>query len=1054
MFQWLNCLLKKWQFSAIYSLILLTLLLMTSAAVQAQTFRGRVIGTVKDSQGLVVAGATITVTDTGKNLSRTATSDQDGNFTIFELPAGTYSVAAEAQGFSRTVFSNVEVSVGRDSRCDFSLSASGSSEVITVEGGSTLINTNSTENGGVLDNKQLLELPLNGRDFQDLIGLRPGFQRQPGGGFGSINVNGQRNTSNNFQVDGISNNDNYFGTVAQGQEGVNVKSGGFLPIDAIQEFTTTSNPKAEFGSKAGGVINVALKSGSNEFHGTVYEFLRNEKLDARAFFNTDNQPKNPLRQNQFGFTLGGPVVKDKLFFFGNYEGQRVRQSESFIVNTPGQAAIAAATPASGINPLSARILQLFPLGDSQNRAPVTIPTFSDIDNYLIKMDYVIDARNTISGRYVIGNTDQTELDNFFLRPEYVSASDQRSQLLGASYTSLLTNNLTNEVRFGYTRLRQFIAPLDRDANPADIGFVTGVTDPSRFGFPVIRITGFDNLGGRNTNLFSDPNETYTIVDNVSWKKGKHDIKLGGDFRFDRSINTRDIAARGEFRFRSLADFLSGRIDRASVLTGSTKREISQKSFSLFMQDDFKLTPRITLNYGLRYEFFGVISEANDLLANFIPGRGLVQVGSPDLNRPYERDNNNFAPRVGIAWNLFGNNKTVIRASWGLFYDPPALSAFVGQNGNVNAITPTLGLNFNPVGSVNSYVIRPRGSALRFNLNQQIFPNFNIPTSFLDVLAIDRNIRTPYSQNYSFNIQQEVWKNGVLEVGYVGSRGTKLYSVTNINQVSNVDTGERPFDTQLVNRDGDPVFQYVNLLAANTNSSYNSLQLTFNQRNVRGFSALVGYTFAKSLDTVSSNRPVNPQNSLNLGAERARSDFNVEHRFTASFSYDIPRLKFLPQYLGDGFAVNSLMTFQTGRPVDVFYSDDFSGFLEFNDRPNIIGDINQIKFQPNEAIDPRLLNTVFARPALGTFGNAGRNLLTAPGFTIVDFSVTKNTKLTERFRLQFRAEFFNIANNPEFARPSGSLLSANFGSLRDTADRGNPLASGGPRRIQFGLKLYF
>ena len=1034
---------------------LLIVLLATFAGApssSAQSARGRLIGTILDPDGKAVSGAVVTATNAATGQTRTATSSGSGTFAIVELEPGSHDVTIEGSGFKRATAS-IEVAVGRDTSLDVTLEVGGVNESVTVEAGTPLLNATTTETGGTLSQKALTELPLNGRDFQDLLGLFPGFQRQPGGGFGSTNVNGQRATSSSFQVDGISNNDNYSGTVAQGQEGVFVKTGGFLPVDAIQEFTVSANPSAQYGQKAGGHVNVALKSGSNEFHGTLYEFFRNDVVDARAFFNEADQPQNPLRFNQFGFTIGGPIVKDKLFFFGNYEGQRVRQAESYIVFTPGLNSILDALPDGGIDALSARILPLFPAGDDNDQAIVSIPSFSDIDNVIYKMDWVVNERNTINGRYLLGNTDQTEVDSFYLRPEYAANNDQRSQLVGLAWTSSLRPAIVNEVRFGYTRLYQAITPVDGDVNPADIGFVTGVTDPTRFGFPRIRITGYDTLGGRLTNLISDPSETYTIVDNVSLTLGRHNVKFGGEYRYDRALNTRDIAARGEFRFRSLGDFLEGRVDRASILTGSTTRDIRQNNVSFYVQDDFKLTPNLTVNAGLRWEYFGVISESDDLLANFIPGRGLVQVGA-GLDRPYDRDPNNFAPRVGFAWDVTGDGKTVVRGNYGIYYDQPALSAFIGQNGNVNAITSTLGLNFNPVGGVQSYVIRPRGSAINWALGEQIFPNFDIPTSFLDVLGFDEQLRTPYAHEYSLNIQREVWTGGVLEVGFVGTKGTRLYQLRDINQIYDVDRESRPFDFQFVDEFGDPMFQYVNYVTSDGNANFNSLQVRFQQRNVKGFTSLVGYTYGKSIDAASTNRPINPQNSLNVGAERARSDYDVQHRFTGSFTYDIPTLEGLPRVLGEGWAVNGILTLQTGRPVDVYYGDDVSGFYEYNDRPNVIGDISRIEFRPGQPIDPDVLDTIFEMPAFGTFGSAGRNILQEPGYQNFDFSVTKRTEISDRFTLQFRAEFFNIANHPNFARPRGDLFSDNFGAQTDSADRGNPLGSGGPRRIQFALKLIF
>lgn len=1038
---------------AVCWMALIAMIMVPLARAGAQTARGRLVGTVTDADGKVVAGAAVTATNQNTNFTRTTTTTSNGTYTVVELPPGVYTVSVEAQGFKRGA-STVEVVIARDTLTDFSLEVGEISEVVTVEGGSPLINATTTETGGSISQRLLTELPLNGRDFQELLPLFPGFQRAPGGGFGSTNVNGQRNTSSNYQVDGISNNDNYSGTVAQGQEGVFVKTGGFLPIDAVQEFTVASAPTAQFGQKSGGLVNIALKSGTNEYHGTIYEFFRNEALDARSFFNTVDQPQNPLRFNQFGFTVGGPIVKDKLFFFGNYEGQRVRQAESYIVFVPGPASIQRAFASVGTaNPLSAKILALYPSGDNSDQGIVTSPSFSDIDNYLVKIDYVANERNSINGRYVIGNTNQTEVDSLFLRPEYISANNERSQLVGLSWTSQLSNRVINEVRFGYTRLYQKIVPVDASVNSADFGLVTGVTDPTRLGFPRIRITGFDTLGGRSTNLIADPSDTISIVDNVSWTLGRHNIKFGGEYRWDRAVNTRDIAARGEFRFRSLTDFLEGRVDRGSVLTGSTLRDVRESSVAFFVQDDFKLVPRLTVNLGVRYEYFGVISEQNDLLANFIPGRGLVQVGN-GLERPFDRDPNNLAPRVGLAWDVKGNGRTVVRASYGIYYDQPALSAFIGQNGNVNAITSTLGLNFNPVGSVDSYVIRPRGSNLNWTLGQQIFPNFDIPTNFLDVLGFDQHLRTPYTQSWSFNIQRELTSDTVLEIGYVGSKGTRLHQLRDINQITDVDSEARPFDYQFVDEFGDPVFQYVNYLTSDGNSNYNALQVRLQQRDWHGLTTLFSYNYGKSIDYASTNRPINPQNSLNVRAERARSDYDVKHRFTASIAYEVPRIGFLPAWAGEGWGLNSLITLQTGRPVDIYYGDDVSGFYEYNDRANIIGDISRIEFRPSRAIDPDVLETIFETPAFGTFGSAGRNLLTEPTYKNADFSITKSTRLAERLTMQFRTEFFNIFNRPNFARPRGDLFGSNFGALTDTADRGNPLGSGGPRRIQFAVKLRF
>jgi outer membrane receptor protein involved in Fe transport len=664
------------------------LTIIFSLAVAAQTYQGRILGSVADQSGAAVRGAKVTITNVGTGVARVLETNDAGDYVASNLPPGLYKITVEAGGFKKVERTEVRLEVAKDVRIDVAMQPGAVAETVTITEDAPLIETANNTLGGTFSNKAINDLPLNGRDFQNLVVLRPGVQRQTGGGFLSISSNGNRPENNNFIVDGTDNNDPYYGTTVINAEGVQGTPGTILPIDAIQEFNAQQNPPAEYGWKPGAIVNLGLKSGTNELHGTAYIFERNNAFDARNFFNTEPDPKKALRQHQFGGSAGGPVIKSKLFYFGAYEGLRALVSNSNLVSSPATVSLGG-DPENSIpdaiahlqsmrvplNPLSANLIGrgsftgngpfpgLFPVNNGNNPAGPTqvgagFPNTNRNDNFIIKSDYNINSKNTVSGRYFFGDSLQQEQDITVLRPEWRSQSQLRAQVFGVNWTHTPTSRLVNEARFGYNRFWQAILTVDNDLDPVKTyGINTGVTDPVNFGMPTIVISGFNQLGGNSGwPLLTVPNQTWQFVDNVSYTFGAHTLRFGGEFRHGSTDNLRNRRGKGRVRFLGdgafdgstpLEDFLAGVPARGDIFVGSSKRHVTISSFGAFAQDDWRVSPRLTLNFGVRYDLNGVIKEKNNLLGNFDPQVGLQQVGV-NIDRPYERDNNNFALRPGLG----------------------------------------------------------------------------------------------------------------------------------------------------------------------------------------------------------------------------------------------------------------------------------------------------------------------------------------------------------------------------------------------------------------------
>jgi hypothetical protein len=1037
----------------------------------AQSISGRITGVVTDPSGAVVQDAGVTVTNEGTGGRRRSTANENGFYIIPELPVGIYTLKVENSNFTPAIRQHVKVDVGAETRVDIELTLQATEVAVNVAAEAPLMQPDSSALAELVNSKQVDALPVNGRDFRRLTTLVAGSApRSQRGSLGSFTVNGQREKSNIFLLDGVDNNDSFRNQPSFNQGGVTGAPATLFPIDALGEFTIQTQSAAEYGRNSGAIVNVAIKSGTNRFHGSAYDFLRNDNLDARNTFETQ---KGEFRNNNFGGVLGGPILRNQMFFFSGYEGQREFVFSPGVVRVPGAADLAGARDANAAmghaeNALSTRILQLFPqpnfnlTATTGNNYAFAAPNTNNNDNFLIKVEHHFSDRFNLSGRYVYGDGNQTfplTSGNGSPLPAYQTVVPTRVQLSGLNFAQILSARLINETRLGYNRYVQTFTPLDGSFDPASIGLITG-----SLSLPTITIPGFVSLGAPTNVPRGRVSSGYQFVDNLTWTRGAHTFKIGGEYRRAIVNSFNDTNARGRLNFNNLADFLGGVLSASgtTILRGVTRRDTFTDNFGFFAQDDWKVASRLTINLGLRYEYLGLFKEEGNRLSNFIPTTGLVRVGSPGLPGLYKPDRDNLAPRIGFAYDVTGKGRTVVRGAYGFYYDTPSQDFFLLQGFQSGgpaspATNPLPGLGVFNVAFDPGQVI-PYGPGVPVFGHTAAAP----PTSNIALFAVDPNLRTPYVQNYSFNVQQELRPGMALQVGYVGSHGTKLLRLRDINQATPGDPStrqsRRPFHAQF------PQFSFINYLEGSANSTYNALQTTLKQRLSRGLNFSVAHTWSKSIDDASNGiyggtRGVSfPQDSFNLRAERAVSVFDVRHRFTANLTYDLDFLRsargnFLKS-VTEGWHIGGIYTGGSGLPITPFLSTDVSGTGELNDRPNLISDprsgaLRNVSLWFNPA--------AFSRPANGTFGSSGRNTIVGPTLHIVDLSLGKTTRLNDHFAVQFRMEAFNLFNHANLSLPNVDFASGTFGTVTETPDTtaGNPrLGEGGPRVVQFGLKLLF
>ena len=989
-------------------LTVIGMVLVLSLPLFSQTTTGRILGTVTDQSGAGVSGASVVITDVQRDIKRTVTSDASGDYAAPELQPGVYKIRAEAKGFKAVERPNIVVEVAEDLRVDIALPTGQISETVVVTDEVPLVNSTSATLGGTLSNAEINDLPLNGRNYENLLQLRPGVTRYPGGGFSTTSTNGLRAEDNAYFIEGLFNSEPYSGQAIINGAGIAGDSATILPIDSIQEFNVEELAPAEFGWKPGAVVNVGLKAGTNQIHGTAFAFGRDGVMDARNFFNTVPNAKLPRTLEQYGGSVGGAIVKDKVFFFGAYEGQMYDVGNSFGgVTAPTTASLPAAQnctflatgncansitdviadlQAGGITPDAASLNIAgcalaggavtcngtgFPANNTQSTTVTNgFPNDVKVYNAIGKVDVSLSQNSRLSGMYFFGNNSGTVEDFPELQSKWRSDIHTRAQVVGGSWVWTPSPRWVNEARVGYSRLYQPTLPGDLNTPASAYGLNTGVSGAFTGGLPRIGFGGvFTGLGAFKWPKFQGPDSITQFVDHISYTAGNHSIKFGGDMHRNQVTNAAYGNARGSVTFLGgvlsgsstpLEDFFAGLPFKSSVEVGNPTLQLHNWAYGLFAQDDWRATKRLTLNFGLRYEYSTVVQEAHNLLGNFDPNVGLVQVntGTNRISSLYKPDPTNFAPRFGFAWDTNGKGSTVVRGGVGMVYETINWQSFIAFN---NAFGP----GSVPTGGLyNGAQIDPGGTITTGNITVKNFlnpvpwdtPNAPLygnpvvdctPPNPCPVMTVSRNMSTPYVWNWSLSVQHAFTPNLTLEMAYVGNHGANQTGIRDINQppvgsgwpAANVaactadaltkgfyDTVNNancqvaaevgPYNTKFPYLSN--IFQMANVYRSN----YNGLQVTLNSRNYHGLSMVAGYTYAHALDDVGANWDFGygsglPQNAYNPGGEYANSDFDVRHRLTVSFTYAVPGKKGYGQAL-EGWELNSIVTLQSPQhwgPMD-------------------------------------------------------------------------------------------------------------------------------------------
>jgi len=1046
------------KFGSIVPVILCVLWTITPA-VRAQSLRGSIVGRVTDAADNPLAGAEVTLLEEETHRQRSARTDADGRFDVTLLSPGRYRIEAGLAGYRKST-RIITLLVDQEVDIELPLLAERSSEQVKVTGEAGLVKTDSAILSTVIQSRDIRNLPLDGRNFYELTLLVPGSAPAAQGSAGSdrgdftFNINGAREDANNYLLDGVFNG--------------YPKLNGFAvtpPVDAVREYEVLTNAyDASFGRNIGGQVNVVLQSGTNRLHGTAYEFMRNAVLDGTNYFAPKDESSPKDIRNQFGATLGGPIRKDRSFFFVDYEGWRIREGITQTTNVPTLAErigdfshsslvpidlftsapfAGGVIPKNRLDPIALAIAALYPL---PNRAVsgqnyVASPTQTDRnDHFDVRLDHQLSKSSELSFHYSFGGRDFFEPfgapGSSASVPGYGNDVPRRSQNAMLSETHIFTPYFLNEVRLGFDRVSLKVNQQNQNNNlNKAVGLPTISTNARDAGLTEIVVSGFSGLGDELNNPQSDTNNTYQLTDSATWVRGSHMVKFGADIRRLQQNSFADVESRGLIEFvgftgNALAEMLQDVPSVSAIARLDNPQHLRTQSYDFFVHDSWRARPNFTLTFGVRYEYNTPAVDPQDRASIYDPAtRSIVPIGKNGVPRAgYNSDGNNFAPRLGIAWTPDKPRRWVLRTGYGIYYDQSALA-------------PSEGLYFSPP-YFNSQLFIPSAQfpILLENPFPSNYPGF-IPNA---AFTFQRDLRTPYMQQWNIGLQRQIGGSSVAELSYVGTKGTKLIDNRDINQA-------KP-NPQQPNLRPVPQFADIDAYESRGNSQYNALQARFTQRLHAGLSALAAYTWSKSIDDASgffssAGDPNFPQDSNNTRGDRGLSNFDIRHRFTLSYSYDLhfPSKNILLR----GWQTNGIWTFQTGRPFTVTLlpgTDNSNTGLPgigygVVDRPNVVGSPHISNPSPDRWFNP----SAFVTPPYGTFGNAGRNILEGPGFSSVNVSLVKNTTIWEAATVQFRAEIFNLLNRANFGLPDAFVGSPSFGSI--------PTA-GTPRRIQFGLKLLF
>jgi outer membrane receptor protein involved in Fe transport len=994
-------------------------------------------GTVSDTQGAGVPGATVTAKNTGTGVERSSTTDKAGDYQIAALAVGTYRIEVRMQGFQPQVAAGVLVEVARTVVKNFQLAVGTMSEEMTVTSEAPSIENGTTSVGQVINQRTVQEIPLNGRHFVDLGLLIPGSVTPPANGFltaplrgqGSFGLNtaGNREDTVNFMINGVNLNDMVQNQIT------------FQPsINTVQEFKVDNSTfSAEYGRNSGAIVNIATRSGSNQFHGEAFEFFRNQDLDARNFFAAT---KSPFKRNQFGANLGGPILKDKTFFFVSYEGTRQRQGldiNSGVLRDDQRALV--------VDPVSQKLLSLIPhanatgpSGEGRYLGSATAPV--NIDQWTGDLSHSFSTSDRLHAYYAFQKDlrgEPTLQGNTI--PGFGDTRQSHRQILTVNESHSFSPSLVNEARFGYNKIHITFSP-NAQYNPVDYGMSTGIT--TALALPQISVGGLGlNFGGPGGFPQGRTDTSWVLADTVSYLSGRHSFKFGGEWRRFENVNF--TSDPGTFSYASLADFYVGRGNAFSITLGDRPSDIVTQSLGVFAKDTLRVDSRLSLELGLRYDWIKAPTDSENRFVVFdAPTVSLIQVGTNGRNDVYSGKSSFLEPRVGAIWNLTSDGKTVVRAGYAYLVDQPVTNAVTGLTAN-----PPLAVPLNIAGTVMLQ------SALATAAAAGIAP-----------ASINPDFGPAHTQSYNVNIQREIGNSMGLMVGYFGSQGRDLRIGRNLNQFVN---GVRPYPRLSATSPILPGATVGNITEGTTlgESHYNSLWVSLNKRMAKGLQFNASYTLAKSTDTNSQNNSgVVGQDSTNIIESLGPSDFDVRHRFVINAIYELP---FKGNRFAEGWQLGIITQLQSGSPLTILTNvNTFTGNATL--RPDLSGSVTPTG-SPNQwfsnasVCDPRTPatctgNAAFTIPvsAAGVFhfGNMGRNAILGPGFSNTDFSVTKNMKLSGDVRLQFRAEAFDVFNHANFGNPGRTATpgSTSFGLI--TATRFPAGDSGSSRQLQFALKLLF
>lgn len=1057
-----------------YFALLLTTL---PGVIYAQGVTATISGTVTDASGGRLAQAQVRVVNELTGEQRQDKTNATGDYLFLNLPIGRYSVQAEVQGFRKFTQQGVQLSVNQNGRVDIRLEVGALSQEVMVSGGAPLVDTREVQLGGVVETRRVNDLPLNGRNVYQLVTTLPGVTSArlaagPDDTGNFLNVNGSRSRQSTFFLDGNMNNSHFRNS---GNEAPNP--------DAVEEFRLiTSNFNAEFGRSSGAVVNVVTRSGTNQYHGSLFEFLRNNDLNARNFFVPTVQP---LHQNQFGGSFGGPIKHDKLFFFGSFQGMRVRssafQNKALVATAAERAGDFSAAPASQLprdpltgqpfpggiipasrlDPVASKILaQMVPLPNtSDGRLESFQPAWNNGNQGLVKLDYQASSAHRLSGSWFMDR--MTSLQPFAGASQIPNYSPINENVYQQNYVAndswILSPSMLNELRFGYTdRERINSGPIR--TSWSDFGSnVTYGALPARP--PQIFINGRWNMGTYDET--DRPEQSFTWSDTFSWTRSRHAIKMGTWLAYNRYEEYSNWLGSGQIRFtgaftkNTLADFELGQAASFRQNNGNN-RDFRSKNWDSFIQDDWKVSSRVVLNLGLRYELNTPWVSTSDAFQTFAYGAqstrfptapaGMLFAGDPGIPRGvWKTDYNNFAPRFGIAIDPFGNGKTAIRAGYGIFYAIGFTNMAMDMQGQPFLVDVTV---FGTPNLVNPYADVPGGSPFPYKLDAKN-PIFALPmtTSYQDP-----NIATPYVQQYSFTIEQQFLKDMGLSIAYVGNTSRKLMVQSDANAPVFI-----PGQSTAANINARRPYMpgtYAQISDAETasNAHYDSLQATVNRRFAHGFTVLANYTLSKNIDEISEdklNTGITMVDSHNRALEHGPAALDTRHIFNASYVWDLPPVKaygWVGKQILSGWQLNGLLRIQSGNPFDVLAGSDVNLDGNANDRPNLVGSPYLDPSRPRTQVIAQYYNPkAFQVQAAGSDGTAGRNLIYGPGSFGWDASFFKNFAFSERHKFQLRGEIFNFTNHTNLGQPNATISSPNAGRI---------LSAGAARIVQFGVKYLF